>query len=125
MIECVYAFCSSIHLRVSGLFWSSSQRYGSVMLTPCKVSLTSTLLVSGGLGTFLLFDGPAQAPVADARESTTATPARRSFQTRIHVLLWNEAGIIPYPRKSCRILAPWPAKSSNGCGKRQPRLRRK
>src|SRR5215467_12321139 len=44
----LYAFCASIQARVSGLFWSSSQRYGSTISTPCTISFTSFTVVLGG-----------------------------------------------------------------------------
>ena len=33
--------------RVSGLFWSSNQRYGSTILTPCSISETGSTRVDG------------------------------------------------------------------------------
>src|SRR5215471_6008371 len=50
--DCVYWFWASIQARVSGLCWSSSQRYGSTMSTPWRVSWTLSVRVEGGAGTF-------------------------------------------------------------------------
>src|ERR1039458_1927836 len=46
---CVYWICASSQARVSGLFWSSSSDLGSVMATPCRVSVTGCTGVGGGL----------------------------------------------------------------------------
>src|SRR6185503_11640408 len=68
----VYLFCASIQARVSGLCWSSSQRYGSTISTPWRVSRTLSVRV-GGAATFfaapLALAAGAAPAIASARPS--------------------------------------------------------
>ena len=49
-ISSAYSFWRSMKARVSGLSWSSSQRYGSSNSTPWSVSVKGIRSVSGGGG---------------------------------------------------------------------------
>src|SRR6185503_9868687 len=73
----VYLFCASIQARVSGLCWSSSQRYGSTISTPWRVSRTLSVRV-GGAATFFA------APLALA---TGAAPATASAKPSNHEIV--------------------------------------
>src|SRR5262245_5563611 len=77
----VYLFWASIQARVSGLCWSSSQRYGSTMSTPWRVSWTLSVRVEGGAGTFC-----AASLALAAGAATAVASARPSKQIRVSVM---------------------------------------
>src|SRR5215471_10655590 len=82
--DCVYWFWASIQARVSGLCWSSSQRYGSTISTPCRVSRTLSVRVGGGAATFW-----ASAPAACS--ATAVASVRMSGQGRFRAVLIERA----------------------------------
>src|SRR5215471_15582224 len=76
----VYLFWASIQARVSGLCWSSSQRYGSTMSTPWRVSWTLSVRVGGGAATFCA------APLAAWALDVASARARRHDIVRANLI---------------------------------------